>query len=106
MDSEINWDTHIESYLSSGESLAAYCKRAGIKAHQLSYRYKRYRKQQSASSTPSIETFSDFRPVQIKKGVSEKGVRFEIHFPNGCYCLVPVSFDERAAAQLIRLLQS
>lgn len=107
MDSEMNWETHIQSYLSSGLSLASYCKKVGIKAHQLSYRYRRYRQQQKppSSATP-MGTLSDFIPVQMKKSVSEKGTGFEVHFPNGCYCLIPVSFDERAVAQLIRLLQS
>lgn len=106
MDHQTTWDTHIRSYLSSGLSVAAYCKKVGITAHQFNYRYNRYRQPQGVSSTTPTERPANFIPVEIKPSALEKANAIEVHFPNGCYCLVSPPFDEPAMSKMIRLLKS
>jgi len=105
MNTKINWDTHIQSYLSSGLSVPGYCKQAGIKAHQFKYHYKKYR-QEKNNPKISIESMSQMVPVKIKESVSKRDGDFEIAFPNGCRCLVSVPFNEEAISTIIKLLQS
>lgn len=101
---EMNWDTHIRSYLSSGLSVARYCQRAGIKAYQFKYRYNKHRQQQA--SKKSAASICGFIPVNVKEAPPQKSNAVEIHFPNGCRCLVSFPFNEGALAQIIRILRS
>lgn len=101
----MNWDRHIQTYLSSGLSVARYCETAEVKSHQFKYRYNKYRQQQAQASKKSAEIVSEFVPVKIKETASQKRSDFEIHFPNGCCCLVSVPFNASALAQIIEMLR-
>ena len=105
MNTKMNWDAHIQCYLSSGLSASGYCKQSGIKAHEFTYHYKKYR-QEKNNSKISIESMSQMVPVKIKESVSKRDGEFEIAFPNGCRCLVSVPFNEEAMSTIIKLLKS
>lgn len=95
----VDWHSIVTDWLSSGLTQKQYCAQHGIKAHQLSYYYRKFdSKGNSSAKLASVGIIPDG-----EKSTSSSG--FVLAFPSGIKLSIPTRFCHQSLQRLLFTLK-
>ena len=106
--SSLDWSNHFKAFKVSSLSRKAYCQKNNLIYHQFQYHYRHHHLKiphHKKRPNSKVKTKKMFSPVKVKPSVASSD-HFELKFPNGIRCLLPLSIQLDTLKSIIEVLQS
>ena len=113
----IDWEFHINNYIHSGHTKAAYCESQGLRVKQFEYYYRRWKEniREDERFAAVRATKSEFSPVVVTSSAMVEGSDklqvplathsgVELEFANGVRCNLAADFCQATLKRLMELL--